>query len=120
MNTTLPHFRISNHEDDIITFPITEQRCIIKKDGIEFSFNESKNDNYTVYNLSVSNKTETDFSPESIDFLPGINTYMAEHPERNDVFFPSMLRCEKTHFHGYFMSPHGKILAIASPDAIAS
>lgn len=120
MNTALPHFRINRREDDIITLPINESQCIIERGGIEFSFRETKNENYTIYNLAVSNRTEMDILPESIDFLPGINTYMAEHPERNDVFFPSMLRCEKTHFHGYFMSPDGKILAIASPDAVAS
>jgi galactosylceramidase len=37
-----------------------------------------------------------------------------------DIFFPTMLRSEKTHFWGYFQSPHGQVLAIASPDPIAS
>ncbi|MBE6965488.1 MAG: hypothetical protein E7441_05575 [Ruminococcaceae bacterium] len=120
MNTTLPHFRINRRENDIITIPISDSQCIIERGGIEFSFKETKNENYTLYNLTVSNRTETDILPENIDFLPGIDTYMAEHPERNKILFPSMLRCEKTHFHGYFMSPDGKILAIASPDAIAS
>ncbi len=36
------------------------------------------------------------------------------------MMFPTLLRCESTHFWGYFMSPKGKILVIASPDPIAS
>jgi hypothetical protein len=35
-------------------------------------------------------------------------------------FFPTMMRCEKTHFWGYAMSPEGDILTIGSPDSIAS
>lgn len=29
-----------------------------------------------------------------------------------------MLRCEKTHFYGYFSKPNGEITAVACPDAI--
>jgi hypothetical protein len=31
-----------------------------------------------------------------------------------------LLRCERTHFWGYFQSPGGQILTVSSPDAIAS
>lgn len=55
-----------------------------------------------------------------ISLYTGIDTYMAEFPEWNSKLFPTMLRCEKTHFYGYCMSPLGDILGIACPDAIAS
>lgn len=35
-------------------------------------------------------------------------------------YFPTMMRCEKTHFWGYFESHSGAILSICSPDAVAS
>ena len=45
---------------------------------------------------------------------------MVKYPEWNQIYFPTLLRCEQTHFWGYVMSPAGRILALASPDPIAS
>lgn len=50
----------------------------------------------------------------------GLDTYMSHYPQWLDKMFPTLLRCEKTHFWGYAMSPHGRILGIASPDPVAS
>lgn len=50
----------------------------------------------------------------------GINTCMEKYPEWRSLYFPTLLKCEKTHFWGYFMTPNGNILAIASPQPIAS
>lgn len=50
----------------------------------------------------------------------GIDTEMAKYPHWHDVFFPTLMRCEKTHFWGYLMTPLGRILTVSSPDAIAS
>jgi hypothetical protein len=41
-------------------------------------------------------------------------------PHWNDVFFPTLMRCEATHFWGYLMNPGGEILVISSSDAAAS
>lgn len=50
----------------------------------------------------------------------GIDTEMSKYPHWHNVFFPTLMRCEKTHFWGYLMTPLGRILTITSPDAIAS
>jgi hypothetical protein len=50
----------------------------------------------------------------------GIDTCMVKFPEWNEVYFPTLLRCEKTHFWGYAMTPRGRILGLASPDPVAS
>ena len=50
----------------------------------------------------------------------GLNTEMIKYPDWNQKFFPTLLRGEKTHFWGYFMSPEGRILTIGSADPIAS
>lgn len=50
----------------------------------------------------------------------GIDTEMSKYPHWHDVFFPTLMRCEKTHFWGYMMTPLGRILTVSSPDAIAS
>lgn len=50
----------------------------------------------------------------------GINTIMSNPKTYFSVFFPTMLRCERTYFWGYFESPNGEVMAITSPDAVAS
>jgi len=45
---------------------------------------------------------------------------MDNYPSWNEKLFPTLMRCEKTHFWGYAMSPQGYILGISSPDPIAS
>jgi hypothetical protein len=50
----------------------------------------------------------------------GIDQEMKEPRTYFQKFFPTLLRCEPTHFWGYFQNPNGQILAIGSPDPIAS
>lgn len=56
----------------------------------------------------------------SIGLRLGLDTYMATYPGWNDIPFSTLLRCERTHFFGYFMKPSGAILCVASPDPISS
>ncbi len=69
--------------------------------------------------LTLENQTETVFSPERLEFCLGIDTEMIDYPQWNEIHFPKMLRCEKTHFFGAFQNTAGDILGIASPDPIA-
>ena len=46
--------------------------------------------------------------------------YMVHAPDWDALYFPTLLRCEKSHFWGYCMSPLGRILGLASPDPVAS
>ena len=69
---------------------------------------------------SVKNNDNVPFQPTRLGLRLGINTYMNKYPDWESKMFPTLMRCEKTHFWGYFMSPLGKILVIAGPDAIAS
>jgi hypothetical protein len=50
----------------------------------------------------------------------GIDNEMKDPKKYFNTFFPTLLRCERTHFWGYFQSPDGQILTVSSPDAIAS
>ncbi|MEI6788962.1 MAG: hypothetical protein WCL49_10850 [bacterium] len=50
----------------------------------------------------------------------GVDTSMEKFPDWNDRFFPTLLRCERTHFWGYLMTPRGRILGLGSPDPVAS
>lgn len=55
-----------------------------------------------------------------IDLRSGIDSYMEKYPEWNKQFFPTFLRCEKTHFWGYFSRTDGKKLAVVCKDKLAS
>ena len=66
------------------------------------------------------NEGNVPIQPAKLGLRLGINTYMNKYPDWESKLFPALMRCEKTHFWGYFMSPVGKILVVASPDAIAS
>ncbi len=50
----------------------------------------------------------------------GIDNEMKDPKTFFGYFFPTLLRCEKTHFWGYFQNPNGQILTISSPDPVAS
>lgn len=75
---------------------------------------------YAVIEIEVENNGNNDFSPEHMGVYLGIDCYMDEFPNWNEKLFPTMLQFEKTHFYGYFMSPRGDILGIASPQPFAS
>ncbi len=94
--------------------------CMGEKNGIHYSVEKEETAGFSVFKLCIANTRAEAFTPDHLDFILGINTYMADYPARNHVFFPTMLRCEKTHFHGYFMRPDGKCLAVASPQPMAS
>lgn len=57
---------------------------------------------------------------ERIYFRTGIDAYMETYPYWDEQFYPTFMRCESTHFWGYFMRTDGKMLAVASPDPVAS
>lgn len=89
-------------------------------DGIEFSLSYTDCGDYMTINASIENQTEKDYAPEAIGLKLGIDSYMESYPEWNEKFFPTFLRCEKTHFWGYFMSPLKKIVAVTCTSPVAA
>lgn len=77
-------------------------------------------DEYVVLNLTLTNNTEIEIFPERVGIYLGVDCYMDKFPEWNKKMFPTFLRCEETHFYGYFMSPDNDILGIACPEALPS
>lgn len=73
-----------------------------------------------VINARIDPSSPVDAPISQVSLRLGIDTSMEKYPDWNDRYFPTLLRCEKTHFWGYFMSPKGKIIAIGSPQPIAS
>jgi hypothetical protein len=70
--------------------------------------------------VTVENRGARAYAPGRLSLILGLDTYMATFPEWNERYFPTLLRCEKTHFWGYAMTPRGRILGISSPDPVAA
>ena len=70
--------------------------------------------------ISVKNESGREFAPEALGLKLGIDTCMIEYPQWNDVYFPTFLRCERTHFYGYLKSPTGKIVSITCDEPVAA
>jgi len=116
-----PSLRITEHEKAAnIKFRLSGEKYSAMYNGLMIEAEYAPNDESFVLKIRVTNTSDTDFTPGSLDLILGIDTYMTGAAEDNSKFFPTMLRCEKTHFHGYFMSPSGNAFAVASPDKIAS
>lgn len=90
-------------------------------DSLNYRLEYQKMNGRLMVKASIENVTNEIFVPQKgIKLLIGIDTYMDKYPDWNKDYFPSMLRCERTHFLSYFMTPEGKLLVLASPDAIPS
>ena len=91
------------------------ERC-----GVALSVSHEVLGENLVLKIKAQNKSDKNFMPDALGFKLGINSYMTKYPDWCDKFFPSYLRCEKTHFVGYFMSPEEKIVAVACCEPIAA
>ena len=73
-----------------------------------------------VMRLEAENAGSQPFCPDSLGITLGVDTYMDRWPDWDDKLFPTLLRCEKTHFYGYFASPGGRVLAVCSPQPVCA
>ena len=77
-------------------------------------------DGQMALDVTIKNMGSTLEQPLKAGLKLGIDTYMDKFPDWLDAYFPTLLRNEKTHFWGYLMSPKRKIIALSSPDPVAS
>ncbi len=89
-------------------------------DGIRHSLQYRIEGSRLAVLAGLRNERLSDYSPKAAQLVLGINCEMLSYPKWNDRYFPTLLRCEKTHFWGYFMTPHGRIMTVGSPDPVAS
>jgi hypothetical protein len=89
-------------------------------DGIRHSLRYRIEGNRLAIVAGLKNERLTDYAPSAARLLLGINSEMLSYPTWNDRYFPTLLRCEKTHFWGYLMTPQGRIMTVGSPDPVAS
>ena len=102
-----------NSSDDTIRFKG-------KTDQIELIQSYSFSSNALGITIKVKNKTEQTIPIESISLRLGVNLEQDFYPHWNNIYFPTLMRCEKDYFWGYLMNPAGEILVLTSPNAIAS
>lgn len=73
------------------------------------------------YCITVENSGGNTFQPETLGVNLGIDTYLDAYPEWNKKYFPSVFRCEKTHFWGYYMQPlSNEVIGVFCEEPIAS
>ena len=72
------------------------------------------------FKVQLLNLGNVPFQPTKAGIRLGIDTYMDQYPDWFGKYFPTLLRNERTHFYGYMQTPSNHMLAIASPDPIAS
>ena len=110
--------------DIVVSLEQREQGYFEKEhNGCRWSllYEEEKLDGNLVLKITAEIKRIADstYVPQMAGIQLGIDCYMDSYPQWNTQLFPTMLRCEKTHFWGYMMSPKSKIMGLASPDPVA-
>ena len=83
-----------------------------------FSLRYEKAEDHLRLHIGIENRGE-DFDGK-IGMHIGIDTYMEKYPLWHEKFFPTLLRCEKTHLWGYYMNTSENALAIATSESVAS
>lgn len=70
--------------------------------------------------VTLTNRGYVPFQPEKAGLKMGIDTYMDMYPAWNRKYFPTLMRCEKTHFYGYLQTPEEHTLGLVCAQPIAS
>lgn len=89
------------------------------RNNITFLLSYNEKLSHIELNIEIVNNGAEDIV-EDIGFHTGIDSYMESYPQWHKPFFPTLLRCEKTHIWGYYMNTKGHALALASSEAAAS
>lgn len=95
-------------------------RYTAEQDGIRYSLSYEAAEDHLVVKARLENSSQKEFAPLRSRLHLGIDSDMKSYPEWNDKFFPTLMRCEKSHFWGYFMSPESRIMAVCTSDPVAS
>jgi len=89
--------------------------------NLTYSLSYNLNGNHPVCIARIENNTGRDISVNLRERLVlGVDSEMRTFPQWDSLVFPSVIRCEKQFAWGYFMSPTGKILTVATEEPVAS
>lgn len=73
-----------------------------------------------VITAAISNPSAEPTPPFRAGLRLGLDSFLVHYPDYLHQFFPTLLRCEKTHLWGYFSAPDGGILTIFTDAPVAS
>ncbi|MGM9589149.1 MAG: hypothetical protein ACI3W5_07085 [Faecousia sp.] len=104
-------------QKDVELLP-TEDGFAGKLEELHFFLSYLQKQDHLELCIKVENRGEANV--ERIGFRTGVDSYMESYPQWNDKFFPTLLRCEKTHLWGYYMNTAENALAIATEGPVAS
>lgn len=90
-----------------------------EQDGIKVTAQYKTEADFISLHLQIEN-TRADAFVGKIGFHTGVDSWMERYPQWHTTFFPTLLRCEKTHMWGYYMNTAGNALAIATSAGVAS
>ena len=97
-----------------------EDKFITVQNGIKYTLYYEEMGNYAVIHMRIENTSKYDFSPELLIFDLGVDSYMETYPSWNNKFFPTLIRCEKSHLYGYFMNTNKQSLGIITSNPVSS
>lgn len=89
-------------------------------EGIECELTYREYQSVPTLEVKLHNASTVPFQPEKAGLKLGIDTYMDKYPDWFGKYFPTLMRCEKTHFYGYMQTPGEHTLAIVSAQPVAS
>ena len=69
---------------------------------------------------AISNPSATATIPFRAGLRLGFDSFLVQYPDYLHQFFPTLIRCEKTHLWGYFSAPDGGIMTIFTDAPVAS
>ncbi len=92
--------------------------CILE--GVECVLRYKEHRGWPAIEVTLTNRAVVPFQPQKAGLKLGIDTYMDHYPEWFHKYFPTLMRCEKTHFYGYLQTPEEHTLAVVSEQPIAS
>ena len=90
------------------------------QDNVRHTLEYSLDGDRLLIKVGLKNEGSKAYQPKEARLVVGIDCSMVKYPDWNEHYFPTLLRCEKTHFWGYFMTPRGKILTIGCKEPVAS
>ena len=108
------------NEKELALSPVSKLSYKGSNSEISYSLAYSFNKQGAYVDINCKNISHKNLNDIQFSMHVGVNTCQTKYPEWRSLYFPTLMKCEKTHFWGYFMNPNGGILSIASPNPIAS
>lgn len=91
-----------------------------KLDEVECLMKYRQHRGWPAIEITLTNRGVVPFQPQKAGLKLGIDTYMDHYPGWFHKYFPTLMRCEKTHFYGYMQTPEEHTLAVVSEQPVAS